>query len=173
MIVRGTLLALAASESIKRAVVSAPGVGGVVTRFAAGESDDAAVRATRDLQAEGFAVTLDYLGEDTTDRARAAQTTAAYVRILDRLADAGLTADAEVSVKLSAVGQALPQDGAEVATSNAMEICEAAAAAGTTVTLDMEDHTTTDLTLETLARAAGGPSRHRSSAAGIPAPHRE
>ena len=38
-----------------------------------------------------------------------------------------------------------------MATDNAMKICEAAAAAGTTVTLDMEDHTTTDLTLETLA----------------------
>lgn len=149
--VRGTLLALAASESIKRAVVSAPGVGGVVTRFAAGESDDDAVRATRDLRADGFSVTLDYLGEDTTDRAKAAQTTDAYVRILARLADAGLTGGAEVSVKLSAVGQALPEDGVSVSTDNAMKICEAAAAAGTTVTLDMEDHTTTDLTLETLA----------------------
>ena len=71
--VRGTLLALAASESIKKAVISAPGVGGVVTRFAAGESDDDAVRATRDLQTDGFSVTLDYLGEDTTDRAKAAR----------------------------------------------------------------------------------------------------
>jgi proline dehydrogenase len=151
VIVRGALLALAASESIRRAVVAAPGVGGVVTRFAAGESDDDAVRATGDLQADGFSVTLDFLGEDTTDRSKAAQTTAAYVRILARLADADLAADAEVSVKLSAVGQALPKDGAAVATDNAMEICAAAAAAGTTVTLDMEDHTTTDLTLETLA----------------------
>jgi proline dehydrogenase len=151
VIVRGTLLALAASESIKNAVTTAPGVAGVVTRFAAGDSDDDAVRATRDLQADGFSVTLDYLGEDTTDRAKAAQTASAYVRILRLLSDAGLTADAEVSVKLSAVGQALPQDGAKVATHNAKEICDAAAAAGTTVTLDMEDHTTTDLTLETLA----------------------
>jgi proline dehydrogenase len=132
-------------------VTSTPGVGGVVTRFAAGESDDDAVLATRDLQTDGFSVTLDYLGEDTTDRSKAALTTAAYVRILGRLADAGLTADAEVSVKLSAVGQALPQDGVAVATDNAMEICSAAAVAGTRVTLDMEDHTTTDLTLETLA----------------------
>jgi proline dehydrogenase len=33
----------------------------------------------------------------------------------------------------------------------AHEICDAASAAGTTVTLDMEDHTTTDSTLEILA----------------------
>jgi proline dehydrogenase len=55
-----------------------------------------------------------------------------------------------VSVKLSAVGQALPGRGEEVATCNARIICEAARDAGTTVTLDMEDHTTTDSTLRIL-----------------------
>ena len=35
-----------------------------------------------------------------------------------------------------------------MAVDNARRICEAAAAAGTTVTLDMEDHSTTDLTLD-------------------------
>lgn len=151
MIVRGTLLSLAGSEAVKHAVTSAPGIGDIVTRFAAGESDDDAVRATSDLQDEGFAVTLDYLGEDTLDRQQADQTTGAYIRILARLADAGLAAGTEVSLKLSAVGQALPDDGNEISTDNAMAICAAAANAGTTVTLDMEDHTTTDLTLETLA----------------------
>jgi proline dehydrogenase len=48
------------------------------------------------------------------------------------------------------VGQALPQDGDAIALENARAICEAAAKAGTTVTLDMEDHTTTDRTLEAL-----------------------
>ena len=50
-------------------------------------------------------------------------------------------------MKLSAVGQALPGDGEKVALENARAICAAAHAAGTTVTLDMEDHTTTDSTL--------------------------
>lgn len=148
---RGTLLSLAGSEAVKNAVTSAPGIGDIVTRFAAGESDDDAVRATSDLQDEGFVVTLDYLGEDTLERQQADQTTGAYLRILARLADAGLTAGTEVSLKLSAVGQALSGDGDEISTENARAICAAAAAAGTTVTLDMEDHTTTDLTLATLA----------------------
>ncbi len=60
---------------------------------------------------------------------------------------AGLTKNAEVSVKLSAVGQALPGDGEKIALENARTICLAARNAGTTVTLDMEDHTTTDSTL--------------------------
>ena len=151
MIVRAALLGLAGGRAVKEVVTSAPGVGGIVTRFAAGESDDDALRATSDLQDEGFEVTLDYLGEDTVDRAQAAQTAGAYVRILNRLADAGLAPRAEVSVKLSAIGQALPGEGVALATDNALAICEAADEAGTTVTLDMEDHTTTDLTLATLA----------------------
>jgi proline dehydrogenase len=51
---------------------------------------------------------------------------------------------------LSAVGQALPGDGEKLAVENARAICAAARAAGTTVTLDMEDHTTTDSTLSIL-----------------------
>jgi proline dehydrogenase len=61
-----------------------------------------------------------------------------------------LARNAEVSVKLSAVGQALPDEGEKVALDNVRTICHAARNAGTTVTLDMEDHTTTDATLGTL-----------------------
>jgi proline dehydrogenase len=48
------------------------------------------------------------------------------------------------------MGQALPTDGDKVALENAHQVCAVAAEAGTTVTLDMEDHTTTDATLEAL-----------------------
>ena len=140
---------MAASAAVKGVVTSAPGISDVVTRFAAGESDDDALRATSDLVDAGFSVTLDYLGEDTADRSQADATTGAYVRLLNRLSDAVLAPSAEVSVKLSAIGQALP-GGAMIGTDNARQICEAAESAGTAVTLDMEDHTTTDLTLATL-----------------------
>src|SRR5690606_774384 len=53
----------------------------------------------------------------------------------------------EISIKLSAVGQAVD---APLALDHARRICAAAEEAGTTVTPDMEDHTTTDTTLETL-----------------------
>jgi proline dehydrogenase len=48
------------------------------------------------------------------------------------------------------VGQAISQQGDKIALENARTICRAARNAGTTVTLDMEDHTTTDATLATL-----------------------
>jgi proline dehydrogenase len=44
----------------------------------------------------------------------------------------------------------LPRDGDAIALENARAICVAAERAGTTVTFDMEDHTTTDRTLETV-----------------------
>jgi proline dehydrogenase len=53
-------------------------------------------------------------------------------------------------VKLSAIGQALGADGEKLALDHAREICAAAEDVGATVTLDMEDHTTTDSTLEIL-----------------------
>jgi proline dehydrogenase len=93
-------------------------------------------------------VTLDYLGEDTTDTRLAEQTVQAYLELLDGLHDEGLAHSAEVSVKLSAVGQALDE---RLALENAGRICARAEQVGTTVTLDMEDHTTTDSTLRVLA----------------------
>jgi proline dehydrogenase len=96
--------------------------------------------------------TIDYLGEDTTELSQAQHTRDAYLALIGALSDAGLTADgtAEASLKLSALGQSLPGDGDKIALEHARQICQAATNAGTTVTLDMEDHTTTDATLETL-----------------------
>ena len=116
----------------------------------------------RSWSSNGLYVTLDHLGEDVTDLAAATATADAYLELLRQLSDAGLTTDAEVSVKLSAVGQALPGDGEKIALENARTICHAARNAGTTVTLDMEDHTTTDSTLASCAscaRTSRGPVR--------------
>ena len=75
-------------------------------------------------------------------------------------------------MKLSAIGQSLPGGGQQIATENAHAICAAASAAGTCVTLDMEDHTTIDSTLETLRGCCGRISRDRRGAAVLPVPHR-
>ncbi len=144
---RRTILAAARSSAVRRAVVTAPPTRAVVDRFVAGEDVDDAVAACRRLTADGLHVTLDRLGEFTRDAEVAAATAKAYVVLLDRLAAEGLTARCEVSVKLSAVGQQLDE---RMALDHARSVCAAAAAAGTTVTLDMEDHTTTDSTLAIL-----------------------
>jgi proline dehydrogenase len=123
-----------------------------VRRYVPGTEAADAVRACRELADRGLRTTLDHLGEDTTDAEHARAVRDAYVGVLGLLSEAGLTQGGrvEVSVKLSAVGQALSPDGEKIALEHARAICDAAAAAGTTVTLDMEDHTTTDSTLEVL-----------------------
>jgi proline dehydrogenase len=149
-VLRQPLLLLSRSEKVKDLVTTMPVSSGIVSRFVPGETTQAAVDATRVLESSGLKVTLDFLGEDTLDREQADATVRAYIELLKALNDAGLSHDAEVSVKLSAVGQALSDNGEKVALENARSICRAATNAGTTVTLDMEDHTTTDSTLAIL-----------------------
>jgi proline dehydrogenase len=149
-VLRRVLLSMSRSRRIRHLVETAPVSRSVVARFVAGTSAEEAVEATRSLVADGLLVSLDRLGEDTLDLHQATDTRDAYLKVLELLAPDGLAAGAEVSVKLSAVGQALPGDGEKVALENARAICAAARAAGTTVTLDMEDQTTTDATLGAL-----------------------
>ena len=149
---RQVLLQAARSTRVRDLVQSAPVTRDVVRRYVAGTEAFDAVRVCADLLSTGRTVTLDHLGEDTTDLATARAVRDAYRQVLASLSDAGLTdgGRVEVSVKLSAVGQALGKDGEKIALEHAHDICVAAAQAQTTVTLDMEDHTTTDATLGVL-----------------------
>ena len=149
-LLRQPILLLSRSGGVKKLVSTMPVTSGIVTGYVPGETTASAVDATAQLVEDGLSVTLDFLGEDTLDVERAEATVAAYVELLKSLADRGLARSAEVSVKLSAIGQALPDVGDKVALENARTICRAARNAGTTVTLDMEDHTTTDRTLAVL-----------------------
>jgi proline dehydrogenase len=145
---RTLILAAADNDTVKRALATAPVSRAVVRRFVAGETTPEAVGATGELVGAGLAVTLDYLGEHTTDRELAEQTVQAYLRLLDALHAAALSDRAEVSLKLSAVGQEFDE---KLALDNASRVCAAAEQCGTTVTLDMEGHRTTDSTLRVLA----------------------
>ncbi|MFB9182178.1 proline dehydrogenase family protein [Dactylosporangium sucinum] len=146
---RSAILAAARSNRVERLVESAPVSRSIVRRFIAGDHVDDALACTRDLVADGLAVTIDFLGEDTTNPQQAEATRDEYLKLLDALHAAELTPAAEVSLKLSALGQVFDE---KVAYEHARAICAKATEAGTTVTLDAEDHTTTDSTLEMLAR---------------------
>ncbi|MGC5029035.1 proline dehydrogenase family protein [Micromonospora sp. DT229] len=146
---RSVILAASRSSRVERLVATAPFSRDVVRRFVAGAQTADALRVTRELVNGGLAVTLDHLGEDTVNPEQATAVRDEYLALLGRLAEEGLTPAAEVSVKLSALGQAFDE---QLAYDNARAICAAAEAARTTVTLDMEDHTTTDSTLDILAK---------------------
>ncbi|PLW64963.1 proline dehydrogenase [Streptomyces sp. SCUT-3] len=144
------LLTASRSDRLRRIVAASPLTRSTVDRFVAGEGLGDCLTAVRSLTAAGLDVTLDHLGEDVTDRAAATATRDAYLRLLDELAPLGLGGRAEVSVKLSAFGQALGEGGHDIALEGARRVAEAATEIGTTVNLDMEDHTTVDSTLAIL-----------------------
>ncbi|WP_055502943.1 proline dehydrogenase family protein [Nonomuraea pusilla] len=141
------LLAASRSGLVRRSVSGFPLTRKVVERFVAGESVEDARAAIERLRDAGLAVTVDHLGEETRDAGAAKATAQAYITLLDAMRPLGLGRGGEVSVKLSAVGQALDD---AMALDHARAICAAADANGSTVTLDMEDHTTVDSTLSIL-----------------------
>ncbi len=151
-LLRDSLLWMAGSATVRSTVERAPASRGVVRRFVAGEAIEDAVAVSGELRQTNRMVTIDHLGEDLPDVHRAERTRDTYLALLAALADRGLTQEgrAEVSVTLSAIGQRLSRDGDRIALDHARAICAAARAAGTTVTLDVEDHTTTDATLAAL-----------------------
>lgn len=150
-LLRKPILALSASTGVRDLTTRLPMTRAVVQRFVAGEATRDAVAAVKELRAAGLQVTMDHLGENTTDTAQADATVSAYLELIDALVKAGVAEGAEMSVKLSAVGQALTStDGEEYALRSARKIADAAYGAGARVNLDMEDHTTIDSTLRVL-----------------------
>ncbi|MEV4975220.1 proline dehydrogenase family protein [Streptomyces scopuliridis] len=140
------ILAASRSDRMRRVVSAAPVTKPVVNRFIAGESVEETVPVVENMAGRGLEVTLDVLGEDITDPTEALAARDAYLRLIEALAPLELGVRAEMSVKLSSFGQALP-GGHDLALKNVTAVVEAAAEIGTTVTLDMEDHTTVDSTL--------------------------
>jgi len=140
---RSSLLWLSRRRSLGRLATRLPITRSMVARFVAGETLAEALDALDRLRAQGLRTTVDVLGEDVTsaDAARAAADE--YVEALDALATRGL--DRNVSVKLSQMGLGI---GPEVCRENVERILVRAAAHDAFVRIDMEDHETTDATLE-------------------------
>ncbi|WP_328423086.1 proline dehydrogenase family protein [Streptomyces sp. NBC_00443] len=137
------ILAASRSDRMRRLISAAPVTKQVVDRFIPGETVHEVVPIIEELTGNGLELTMDVVGEDITrpDQAEAARD--AYLALVDRIKDLELGERVEMSVKLSMFGQAL-EGGHELALANVRPVVEAAAAIGTTVTLDAEDHTTLD-----------------------------
>ena len=115
----------------------------VAMRFVAGETLDDAIAATRPLMAQGFTVSLDHLGEHVTTREEAIRARDDYLDCIATIRTEDL--DANVSVKLSQLGMGLDDD---LAAASLDALAVAAAEAGTTVTVDMEESDVTSLTID-------------------------
>jgi proline dehydrogenase len=116
------------------------------SRFVAGETIATACDAVAELNAKGITATLDLLGESVTNEAEARETGAQYLALLDEIARRKL--DANVSVKLTALGQDIHDELCEAVTT---EILAKAKAHDTFVRLDMEGSPYTQRTLDFFA----------------------
>lgn len=149
---RPVLLAAGRSSRLERTVVRLKLTRKMVDRFVAGEAEHAVEAAVIALLKSGRHVSVDYLGEDVTEAAQATATVEQYLSLLRTYGRLDVPAATggrplEVSIKLTALGQSLPRVGHQVARDNARTICAAAQTVGAWVTVDAEDHTTTDSTL--------------------------
>lgn len=149
---RPAMLAASRADGLRRAVERSALTRRVVRRFVPGDTLGGVLEVVAALRDSGRFISIDYLGENVVDADDAAATVQAYLDLLDALGRRGDRAfdgvrPLEVSLKLSALGQSLDRDGHKIALENARTICERAEAVGAWVTVDAEDHTTTDSTL--------------------------
>ncbi|MDT5118273.1 MAG: proline dehydrogenase [Mycobacterium sp.] len=149
---RPAIMAASRREGLRRAAEGMPVTRRVVHRFVPGETIGSALNSVAALRESSRLVSIDYLGEDVCDADDADAAVRTYLDLIETLGHLGDPADnairpLEVSVKLSALGQSLERDGCKIARENAWSICDAAQRVGVWVTVDAEDHTTTDSTL--------------------------
>lgn len=149
---RPAMLAASRADKLRHVVQRSALTQRVVRRFVPGETLSGVLEVVAALRDSGRSISIDYLGENVADADGAAATVQAYLDLLDALGRRDDCAfdgvrPLEVSLKLSALGQSLDRDGQKIALDNARTICERAEAVGAWVTVDAEDHTTTDSTL--------------------------
>ena len=140
---RQTLLFLSRRKELEEFLKSNPTARQAAGRFVAGDTRAEALEVTRRLNAEGFRVTLDYLGEEVADEAQSRAAAEEYAGAVEEAAAEGLKTG--ISVKLSHLGIRLSED---LAFENLRRVAERAAAVGRFVRVDMEG---SDLTEQTIA----------------------
>jgi len=139
---RKTLLYLSNQPQIFRFVSNNALAKKFARRFVAGERLDEALEAVAALNARGITASLDLLGESVTDEREAREAGRAYLQMLDRIHERQL--EANVSVKLTAMGQDISED---LCAAIMQEILERARRYDTFVRLDMESSAYTERTL--------------------------
>jgi proline dehydrogenase len=135
-------LYLAQNQAVRNFVVHNRATRGVSRRFVAGETLDEAIEATRGLNQHSMHVSLDHLGENVSEAKDAVMAAQDYIAILDRIKQTGV--DANISIKLSALGLDISQ---ELCEQNVARILEHAQPFPIFVRIDMEGSAYTEQTV--------------------------
>jgi len=114
----------------------------------AGETIESAIEAIRRLNAGGMSATLDFLGENVSERDAAVRTRDVYIEMLDAIRASGV--DSNVSVKLTAIGLLVDEGFAAENLSSIVE--HAALNTDQFVRIDMEGSAVLEGTLRVFER---------------------
>jgi proline dehydrogenase len=140
---RSALLYLSEQPKIFKFVRNNKVAKSFANRFVAGETLETALAAVMRLNARGITASLDLLGESVHNEAEARAAGDSYVRMLDRIHQQ--KADANVSVKLTAMGLDISED---LCVSIMHRILQRARDYNSFVRIDMESSEYTQRTLD-------------------------
>jgi proline dehydrogenase len=140
---RSALLYLSDQQQIFKFVRNNRVAKSFANRFVAGETVDTALAAVARLNARGITASLDLLGESVHNEAEARAAGEAYISMLDRIHEQ--KADANVSVKLTAMGLDVSED---LCVANMQKILQRARDCASFVRIDMESSEYTQRTLD-------------------------
>ncbi len=112
-------------------------------RFVAGETIEEAIQVIRELNEGGLTVTIDYLGEFVDNEKEANEMVNQSLEAIKRIEEEKL--NAQLSLKLTSMGLDISE---EVVLKNMRKILHAAKNSGIFVTIDMEDYSRCQKTIE-------------------------
>jgi len=112
----------------------------IASNFVAGESAESALEHVADINGRGVGGILNLLGEHYTEPAAADADADAYVEMIQSVQTQGL--DASISVKPSQIGLAVGEERFRANLDRIVQNTDGF------VWIDMEDHSTTDVTLD-------------------------
>ncbi|NUQ86688.1 MAG: proline dehydrogenase family protein [Anaerolineales bacterium] len=139
---RSILIYLSKASWAQKLVMSWGVAWWAASRFVAGEKIEDAIRAIRELNANGINATLDHLGEHTSTVEEANKATNDILAILDEIDKAGVKSN--VSIKLTQIGMGLDE---EICRQNLVRILEQARRHANFIRIDIEDTPYTDITI--------------------------
>jgi proline dehydrogenase len=140
---RSAFLYLAGQQQVFKFVRNNRLAKSFANRFVAGETLDSALTAVARLNARGITASLDLLGESVHNEAEAQAAGEAYITMLDRIHEQ--KADANVSVKLTAMGLDISED---LCIATMHKILARARDCSSFVRIDMESSEYTERTLD-------------------------
>ena len=140
---RSALLYLSDQQQIFKFVRNNRVAKSFANRFVAGETVDTALAAVARLNARDITASLDLLGESVHNEAEARAAGEAYINMIDRIHEQ--KADANVSVKLTAMGLDISED---LCVANMQKILQRARDCASFVRIDMESSEYTQRTLD-------------------------